>query len=149
MDHPHPEKRNSPKIFYSSWECGPHPMHQCLGPLRSPLQTAARSLHALSHFNYATNSPSVTLRRLYPPPPPPQKNEPSRGTIANPNCLPHSEPSRSTIQNGTQIQSAVFPQSTSQAHRQTDRQTDRQIVQATRLVSTPAYALLIVQQRGS
>jgi len=88
-------RRKTPKISHSLAARGPHITHLSHGPLHSPPQMTAWSIHAISH-NYATNSHLLTM--------------------GCPTFTPKTVPS-----SGTQIQSAVLPEYTLQTERQTDR----------------------------
>ena len=106
---------------------GPHLIQHFLGRPHSQLQTAARSFHSkFTHFHTTTQQSPHWLQWNVPYP---TKIAPSRETTANPNYLPlvphpWTEPTRHS--NGTQIQSAVFPQFTGQTDRATDRWSRRQ-----------------------
>ena len=123
--------------------CGSRLVHQCLGRLLSPPQTAARSLHALLH-GYATKSPLVTMGRSTST----LNLSLSVGRSPPPFTCPILGPSRPIIPNGIQIQSAVFPQYTGQSDKQTHRQTDTPTNGIDESpVPTPAHAVLTTATR--
>ena len=98
----------------------PHLIQQCLGPPHAPLQTAARTVEALSR-TYAVKSPLVTMARPKFAP----KSTPSRGPIPKPQYLhyPWTRPTYNAKRHPDPIRR--FSRCTGQTNRPTDGPTDR------------------------
>ena len=127
-------KKNQTSRF--SWDCGLNLILQYLKRPHSSPQTAARS------HNYATNFPLVTMGRPTSTP----KITPFRAAIANPIYLLHPwmQPTHHPKRHPDPISRFSTVHRTDQ---RTGRPTNRQVVQATKPVPTPAYALSMIATR--